>query len=112
MAEQPFGNAIRSPALQWPVLVKFFADPELACANTADECEQLLASGDGRTIVIDSAGAVFKSGDLLPQMVDLPELTQWVREHAMAYDQCCVAKIHVRSVADAISFIVQLEASQ
>ena len=97
--------------LQWPAVVKFDNDPELGYARTVDEGLALLQGGDERTVLLDSSGALYRA-DGRSAAVDLALLTLWVRDHAAALDQCCVAKIHVRDSADAIAFVAQLEEAQ
>jgi hypothetical protein len=102
-------SAVLPDAIQWPAIVKFERDQELAFARTATECLSLLANCDGPVFVVDANGIKHSMDHADSSAISLSELTLWIRDHAAALDQCCVSKIHVRNVADAISFVAQLE---
>ncbi len=109
MTSSSGSESVLPDSVQWPAIVKIDNDPELAYVQTAADCALLLGHCTGRAIVVDSSGTMLATDGSSTELIESAELTRWVREHAAALDQCCVSKIHVRDVADAISLVAQLE---
>ncbi|WP_261841386.1 DUF4144 domain-containing protein [Aliamphritea ceti] len=98
--------------IHWPALLSYAGDPELIAVMSAAEWRQdyLAQYYDAADLLIDSAGQCFhlKRGSE-PQHSDtqlsLDALNDLLRLHFAAAGACCVAKMLVGSVAEAVQVV-------
>ncbi|MEH0671243.1 DUF4144 family protein [Vibrio owensii] len=99
--------------ITWPCLLKLDGDDELVYLASPEqlnaECQALIWGQDD--IVIDTQGHCFalKAGSnntvelgLLPQTLNVQQVTELIQKHEFAQAQRCIIKIHFTSVQQAI----------
>lgn len=102
--------------IHWPVLLQYEGDPELTVIHSqldwqAEYAQHFFAAQDR---LIDSEGQCFLlqqriSGQIIPHpagvRLSLNELNEILRKHFAAAGHCCVAKMLVASVAEAVQAV-------
>ena len=102
----------------WPALLHQQNVEELLYLENNQDWEQLLAAsyllnlGDR---LVDSAGTIwgltFRNKQvqlLMSGMIPLSELQQLIQAHALLDGSCCVSKLQINSVTEAIQFVKSL----
>lgn len=106
--------------ITWPVIIKHDGEDELIYLNSLHDWqndeEMLLYIFTERDVLIDSLGKVFS----LPQLqldihceqylavASVENVLELLRAHAALLGECCIAKMHTTSVAEAIELVGSL----
>ena len=105
----------------WPALIKFDGDDELACVATEEawqrDAESYLYGHRGDDVLIDSSGRVYRldhtkdgsirtidTGNVMP----LDDFIRLVRIHASSSHRCCIEKISFRTIAEGIQLVADM----
>ena len=107
--------------INWPVVIKFDGDDELAYVGSEDEwmrdAESHLYNHKGDDYLIDSGGQIFSlehvqdgiiNTESTCKQIPLQDFIRLVRIHASSSHRCCIEKINFRNIAEGISLIASM----
>ncbi len=107
--------------VEWPAVIKFDGDDELAYIGSAEEwlrdADSHLYNHRGNNQLIDSNGDVYRLEQANDQMVisdaadssiTLDAFIRLVRMHASTTHRCCIEKINFRTVFEGIDLIASM----
>lgn len=102
--------------IQWPIIIQLYGDDELIYIAAAQQMQsdktlhQMQFQPQDK--VIDSHGSIYdisKTPSLTltstGRRLILPQIEDLLRLHLSSHGNCCVAKFHASSVADAINSV-------
>ena len=101
-------------SIQWPALLKLEGADDLIYVEGAQDWHGLYEQcPDTDDRLCDSRGQLYKLQCLGQQLVpvtltdkiDLKQLNDWVRNHLVAMQQCCVYKIELESIDQAMQMV-------
>lgn len=108
--------------INWPAVIKFDGDDELAYVGSDNEwmrdAQSHLYNHKGDDYLIDSSGRLFSldrvhDGTFNPEstgnQIELQDFIRLVRIHASNSHRCCIEKIHFRNIAEGISLIASMD---
>jgi hypothetical protein len=107
--------------INWPVVIKFDGDDELAYVGSEEEwmcdAESQLYNHKGDDYLIDSSGHIFSlehmqdgiiNAESTCKQIQLQDFIRLVRIHASNSHRCCIEKINFRNIAEGISLVASM----